>query len=79
MLDTGSQVTAVFYYKIKQSINGQILEMPVSNMIVSTAIGKKSTSVKRQVLISVECDIYKNHFVSLVIPFLTNDLILGND
>ena len=42
ILDTGSQVTAVsemFDQKLKNK--KKILEMPVSNIVVSTAIGKK--------------------------------------
>ena len=80
LLDTGSQITAVsetFYETLSKK--GKLLEMPVSNMIISTAIGKKSTSVKRQILVEFECDGYKNNHICLVIPYLSSDIILGND
>ena len=47
LLDTGSQVTAIsekFYEKIKCKYN--IIEMPVSNVVVSTAIDSKHTVKK---------------------------------
>ena len=79
-IDTGSQITAIseiFYEKLKK--NGKLLQMPVSNMIISTAIGKKSTCVKKQVLIEFESNGYKISHVSFVIPYLSSDIILGND
>ena len=47
LIDTGSQITAIseiFYEKLNK--NGKLLEMPVSNMIISTAIGKKHNGQK---------------------------------
>ena len=66
LLDSGSQVTAIseeFYNKLK-SQNNKMLEMPVSNVLVSTAIGKNN---------------YKSAHVFLVVPYLSCDVILGND
>ena len=50
LLDSGSQVTAIseeFYNKLK-SQNNKMLEMPVSNVLVSTAIGKKVQWLKNK-------------------------------
>ena len=80
LLDTGSQITAIserFYEKLK--LNKHIDEMPVSNVMVSTAIGSKSTTVKKQVLLEFECDGFKTSHICLVIPYLSSEVILGND
>ena len=80
LLDTGSQITAIsekFYERLK--CKKIIQEMPVSNVIVSTAIGNKNTTVKKQVLFDFECDSYTNNHVCLVIPYLSSNIILGND
>ena len=80
LLDTGSQVTAMsekFYEKLKSK--RKLLEMPVSNILVSTAIGKKSTSVKKQILVEFEIDGFKGSQVCIIIPYLSSEVILGND
>ena len=80
LVDTGSQITAVsekFYETIK--CKNKIHEMPVSNVIVSTAIGNKNTTVKKQILLDFECDGYINNHICLIIPYLASDIILGND
>ena len=80
LLDTGSQITAIsetFYEKVKQ--NSKILELPVSNVTVSTAIGKKGIAVKKQVKVEIEIDTYKSYFVFLIIPHLSSEVVLGND
>ena len=80
LIDTGSQITAIseiFYEKIKQ--NSKILELPVSNVTVSTAIGKKGIAVKKQVKLKIEIDTYKSYFVFLIIPHLSSEVVLGND
>ena len=49
LVDSGSQVTAIsedFYSKIKK--DKRILELPVTNITVSTAIGSKMMSVKKK-------------------------------
>ena len=79
LLDTGSQITAIserFYEKLK--INKHIDEMPVSNVMVSTAVGSKSTTVRKQVLLEFECDAFKMSHICLVIPYLSSEVILGN-
>lgn len=80
LLDTGSQVTAVSdtFYRVLLS-EKEVRELPVSNLMVSTAVGKKATPIKRQILIEIEVDnmLIENSF--LVIPHLTSDMILGND
>ena len=80
LVDTGSQITAIsekFYGKIK--VKNRIPEMPVFNVMVSTAIGSKNTTVKKQILLELECDGYRNTQICLIIPFLSSEIILGND
>ena len=81
LIDSGSQITAVsenFYHKLKR-MNINVLELPVSNIVVSTAIGKKNTAVKKQILLDFQVDNYINYHNFLVIPYLSTDVILGND
>ena len=80
LLDTGSQITAVsdtFYNKLIEG--NQISELPVTNMVVSTAIGKKGTVIKRQILLEFHIGKYVNIHTFLVIPHLSSEIILGND
>ena len=80
LLDNGSQITLVsenFRNKLRSKI--AIPEMPVTNVMVFTAIGSKNTSVKKQILVEFECDGRKYNQICLVIPYLSNDIILGND
>ena len=79
-MDTGSQVTEIsekFYERLK--CKKIIQELPVSNVIVSTAIGNKNTTVKKQALLDFECDGYTNNHVCLIIPYLSSDIILAKD
>ena len=81
LIDSGSQITAIsenFYNKVK-SINNNLLELPVSNIMVATAIGKRNTAVKKQIYLDFQIDDYKSSHIFLVIPYLSNDIILGND
>ena len=80
LIDTGSQVSAIseeFYNEIKKS--EKLLELPVANMVVSVAIGKKSTTIKKQTLLQIIIDNVTFEFIFLVVPFLANKMILGND
>ena len=78
LLNTGSQITAIsenFWNKLKSKT--AIPEMPVSNVMVFTAVGSKNTSVKKHILLEFECDGRKCNHICLVIPYLSSDVILG--
>lgn len=80
LLDSGSQITTIsddFYKELsrKQSLK----TLPVANLYVTTAIGKKSTTIKQQVRIDVEIVGIKIGFPFLIIPYLTSTIILGNN
>ena len=48
LIDTGSQITCISeknYEYLK--LHGKMNEFPVSNMFLSTAIGKKTTTIKK--------------------------------
>lgn len=49
LVDTGSQVTVIsdVFYKYLLH-HGEIMELPVSHVMLFTAIGKKTTSVKNR-------------------------------
>nr|AKD28118.1 pol polyprotein [Glypta fumiferanae] len=47
--------------------------------MVSTAIGKKATSISRQVLIQTIIEGKSIEYPFLVVPYLTSDVILGHD
>ena len=80
LLDSGSQITAVseeFFKRLWERNELKIL--PVSNLFVTTAIGKKSTTIKQQVWLEVEIEGRSMGYPFLVIPYLTSTIILGND
>lgn len=80
LVDTGSQITCIseeFYLKLKRLYN--LNELLVSNIYVSSAIGKKTTTVKRQILFDAFIGNIRCRNVFLVVPYLTSDGILGND
>lgn len=76
LLDTGSQITAMsdtLYEYLKKYNN--ITELPVSNVVLLTAIGKKGTFVKKQVLCELQIGELKYQTSFLVVPNLSNALI----
>ena len=80
LMDTGSQVTCIsesFYQYIKDI--EPPMELPVVNVAVYTAIGKKPTPVKKQIRVDVMVGNQKINTVFLVILQLTSNIILGSD
>lgn len=80
LLDSGSQVSAIsedFYKEIVAKKNFSIL--PVSNLYVTTAIGKKTTTIKHQAYLEVEIAGMRLGYSFLIIPYLTSTVILGTD
>lgn len=74
LLDTGSQITAIsesFYNYLK--LHGTLTEFPVTNVSLFTAIGKK------QILCEIQVGGEKCSSYFLVVPNLSNMVILGND
>lgn len=61
LVDTGSQITAVseIFCQYLKKYN-KIVELPVSNVALLTAIGRKPTTIKKQIL----CDIQINGYQS---------------
>ena len=80
LLDSGSQVTCISeeLYNNLNSIN-KCRELPTTNLYVATAIGKKSTTIRKQILVEINLngDIFDYPF--LVIPYLATNVILGHD
>lgn len=80
LLDTGSQITCVsekYYAYIRTHI--RVVELPVANMVVTTAVGKKPTKVKRQVVLEISFGTLTVSCPFLIIPCLTSNMIIGND
>lgn len=73
LIDTGSQVTCIAeeFYKKLLTI-GALLEMPMSNIYVTTAVTQKKTAVKRQIMSLVIIEQQSLSDVFLVIPFLSS-------
>lgn len=70
LVDTGSQVTCIseaLYLKIKHGTS--IKELSVSNVQIMSAVTKKCTAV----------DGVRVSYVFLIIPYLTSQMILGNN
>lgn len=80
LLDSGSQISAIsedYYRKLNSKKEMSIL--PISNVLVSTAVSKKTTTIKYQVFLIIEIEGMKIHYPFLNIPGLTSSLIVGND
>nr|XP_046490986.1 uncharacterized protein LOC124223246 [Neodiprion pinetum] len=63
------------HLKNKHDLN----ELPVSNVLVLSAIGQKTTPVRRQILVDVSIGNKVVRTVFLIVPHLVNDVIFGND
>ena len=80
LIDSGSQITCiseVFYTYLLQ--HKKIPEFPVKNVLLLTAIGKKVTWIKKQVLMGVKIGDYSRSTPFLVMSGLTSQVILGNE
>lgn len=66
-----------FYNYLKKY--NKILELPVSNVLLFTAIGKKSAHVKQQILCDIKVENFQCSSSFLIVPHLSNPIILGND
>ena len=80
LLDSGSQVTCIseeLYNKLN-SVN-KCLGLSTTNLYVETAIGKKSTTIRKQILLEINLngDIFDYPF--LVIHYLATNIILEHD
>lgn len=80
LVDSGSQITCISE-KLYQFLNSKfkLNELPVNNVLILSAIGRKATPVKRQILLDIYLGTLAIRTVFLIIPHLTNDIILGND
>lgn len=80
LVDTGSQITAMSesFYKYL-TLHGKIVDLPVSNVVLFTAIVKKPTTIKKQIScnVMINSHIIQSNF--LVVPHLSNQIIIGND
>lgn len=56
-----------------------LLELPVANVVVLTAIRDKPTPVRKQVMLEITVGTFKLSLVFLVIPHLSSKLIIGGD
>ena len=59
--------------------HGDITELPVSNVVLATATGKESTIIKKQILYEISIGDFKCISCFLVIPRLSNPVIIGKD
>lgn len=69
LIDSGSQVTCVsesFFNHLR--VNGEILILPVSNIVIVPAIGRKQTPVKHQAFFDLEIGECRIVFPFLIIP-----------
>lgn len=80
LVDTGSQITALSesFYKYLCG-HGIFSELPVSNVTLFTAIGKKPTTIQKQVSCTVSINEQISNINFLIVPRLSNPIILGND
>ena len=80
LIDSGSDITCIaesLYTELK--LAGELLELPVTNLSVYVAIGKKNVTIKRQVQLELEIGKIKSVHPFLVIPGLSTSVIIGSD
>lgn len=80
LIDSGSEVTVVsekFYNELKNEY--KIVELPVSNLNVSVAVGSKNIAIKRQVQLTLNIGNNKLTSPFLVVPGLATDVLVGID
>ena len=53
LLDTGAQVTCISEKFYNNLSNSNIREMPTSNVYITTAIGKKPITIKKQIFVEI--------------------------
>ena len=80
LLDSGSQVSGISENLYRQLIkNGDVYELPVPNVQVAPAVGKRTVPVKKQILLRLKIGEGFCEHICLVIPFLTTAIILGHE
>lgn len=80
LLDTGSQVTCIDDKTCKYLEKFVSVEkLPLSNVSLISAFGKKPSKVQKQVLISIKVDNHEIPTIFLVVPKLNHPIILGSD
>ena len=80
LIDTGSQITCLsetFFREISKQEKYPTL--PVTNVMVISAIGKNKIPVRNQTLLTLQVAEITIRTVFLIIPNLTSKMILGND
>lgn len=81
LVDTGSEITCIseaFYLELRQ-MKKKMVELPVSNLTVWLAIGKKRTTIKKQVQLSVKVGDLEIENIFLVVPGLSTKVLYGMD
>lgn len=80
LLDSGSQVTCISEELYNQLCSiGKFDELPTSKLYVATAIGKKATTIRKQILIEISMNDNKFLYPFLVVPHLSTNVIFGHD
>lgn len=80
LLDSGSEVTCISesLYEELKNIQG-ISELPVSNIAVLLAIGKKRTTIKKQVQLKFMIGTLEFEYIFLVVSGLSSEILVGID
>lgn len=79
LLDTGSSINVIseaWYLGNKERL-GKINILPLNNTTVRGAVGAKSTSIKKQILLNVTINNFTDDVVFLIIPGLNHNCIIG--
>ena len=80
LIDTGSNATCISetaYLLIKEKVNAHVL--PVTNLFISGAFGRKSCRIKNQVFLNLKIGKLVVQSIFLIVPQLGYDVILGSD
>lgn len=80
MIDSGSEITCIsedLYNEFKKDKN--LIELPVSNIVVYGAVGRKTTTIRKQIQLKIKIGGQEINFPFLVVPGLSTKLIGGVD
>lgn len=81
LIDTGSTVNCINedYFENNQNLLKPFEIFPLTNIKITTALGQKSTRVKKMILIKTTVLNKEKYLQFLIIPALVQEIILGNE
>ena len=79
LVDTGSNTTCISEAALDRLDQEKIKTLPVTDLFVTGAFGKRSIRVKKQIFMTVHVGEFSVETILLVLPQLCRDVIIGSD